>query len=126
LTGCLGFSRLVFKLALTLGSLREMLANRRTGILIQLLASDPIWFGIWSMQELLIHFVPIGAFQPCPSPVPFLAPGLVALPRLVHPISFQRDLLRFLWRPTQLSHPAIIAPRIKPDSIDTGCRRRPA
>ena len=61
-----------------------MLPNRRAGILIKLLPSDPIWFGIWSMQELLIHLVPIGALHPCPSPVAFLAPGRVALPRLVH------------------------------------------
>jgi hypothetical protein len=66
-----------------------MLPNRRAGILIELLPSDPIWFGIWSMEELLIHFVPIGTLQPCPSPVAFLAPRLIALPRLVHPISFQ-------------------------------------
>jgi hypothetical protein len=46
LTGCLGFSRLVFKLALTLGALCEMLPNCRTGILVKLLPSDSIWFGI--------------------------------------------------------------------------------
>jgi hypothetical protein len=100
LTGCFGFSRLIFKLALTLGSLCEMLPNRRTGILVKLLPSNPTWLGIWSMQKLLIDFVPIGALQPRPSPMAFLAPGLVAVPGLMHPISFQRDRLLFLWRPT--------------------------
>jgi hypothetical protein len=62
LTGRFGLSRLLFKLALTLGLLGEMFSNGQTGILVKLFPSDPIGISIWSKLELFIHFMAIGAF----------------------------------------------------------------
>src|SRR5580658_6198359 len=76
------------------------------------------------MLELFIHFVPICPFQPGPSPVPFLAPRLAEIPGVVHPISLKRDLLLLLWRPAELSHLAIIAPRIDSILFNPRCRSR--